>query len=342
MIRSGSTGSKRLGGWTWVLAGLLGLAACGGDEDPGGSTTTSGTTVGSGGSSTGGGDVGGTSTGGSTGAGGSGGSTQTPSSGCGQDPPPLGPIVDGPTWGVNPDYTYTIDVGGADRTYVLRYPDSYDNNRPYPVVFLFHGTSGSGQEYDYTRVEQAAPEGGAIFVLPVGLDYEWAQDTGWETFNDDERDLAFFDAMWSRIRSEYCVDEDRVFASGHSIGGYMSNYLGCMRGEVVRAIAPIAGGGMYDWFLANNTCSGQVAAKVIHGTADDDVPFSAGVQVRDYFLGANHCGSTTTPTSDPPCEQYEGCDAGHAVQMCAFDGVGHSDFDWAALGPSIWGYFDGF
>jgi poly(3-hydroxybutyrate) depolymerase len=323
------------------LAVALAAGGCSGDDNPVPNGAAGASSGGTGSTSTGGSGAGGmTGTGGDTA--GAGGSSETPSSGCGQSPPPLGDIVDGPTWGVNPDYTYTIDVNGTERSYVLRYPDSYDSSHPYPVVFLFHGTGGSGQEYDYTRVEQAAAAGGALFVLPVGLDYEWAQDTGWETFNDNERDLEFFDAMWDRIRSEYCVDELRVFASGHSIGGYMSNYLACQRGDVVRAIAPIAGGGMNDWYLSNHDCVGQVAVKVIHGTADSVVTFDNGTRVRDYFIGANHCDTAASPTSHPPCEQHADCDPGFAVEMCAFDGIAHSDFDWPALGPTIWEYFAGF
>jgi len=101
------------------------------------------------------------------------------SSGCDKSPPPLGFIRDGgPNWGVKPDYRYALDVGGTERTYVLRLPAGYQSNRPYPVVLLFHGTGGDGAMYDYTLVEQAAPPGSALFVLPDGLDYTWAKKPG--------------------------------------------------------------------------------------------------------------------------------------------------------------------
>lgn len=272
---------------------------------------------------------------------------QTGSAGCGKAPPKLGSAVAGPAWGVNPDHTYKIDVKGTSRSYVLRYPKGYDSAKRYPLVFLFHGTGGSGQEYDYSYTEQAAPEGGAIFVLPSGLDYKWAKANwkgakkmGWETFNDDSRDLDFFDALWSHVQDEYCVDTTRVFASGHSIGGFMTNYLACARGDVFRAVAPISGGGPDPFFLQNHVCGpGKVAARVIHGVDDKVVPFSFGKESLQHYLKRAGCGSGTVTTKTSQCVRYEGCEGGLPVDLCAFSGVGHSKFNWPKLGPVIWNFF---
>ena len=264
------------------------------------------------------------------------------STGCGQNPPPLGKIVAGPGWGVGPDYTYSVKVQETDRSYVLRYPVNYDKSRAYPLVFLFHGTGGNGAEYDYTRVEQTAKNSGAILVLPNGLNYEWANDTGWDTFGVSERDLAFFDVMWQQIRESYCIDESRVFASGHSIGGYMTNYLACERGNILRAIAPIAAGGSWNWALGDpgRSCTGNVAAMILHGRVDDTVNYEWGAAVRDYFLGANACSEVTSPGMYSSCKQYQNCSPNHAVEMCTFSDVNHSDFDWNVVGKLIWNFFE--
>ena len=47
--------------------------------------------------------------------------------------------------------------------------------------------------------------------------------------------------------------------------------------------------------------------------------------------------ASATPTSTPPCEQYDGCDTDYPVEMCAYQGVAHSDFDWQELGPKLEG-----
>jgi len=370
---TGSTAGSKSGGST-STGGQAASGGAPGSGGKGGATNTGTTTTGSGGASGLGGTVrrggatgsagvsgrggatgsagvsgrgGATSSGGTTGGSVDGGgptdaAPAVRSSGCDKSPPPLGFIRDGgPNWGIKPDYRYALDVAGTERTYVLRLPAGYQSNRPYPVVFLFHGTGGDGAMYDYTLVEQAAPPGSALFVLPDGLDYTWAQKPGWETFNDNTRDLQFFDKLWDAIRGSYCVDEARVFASGHSIGGFMSNYLGFERGNVVRAVAPLAGGGLYSFYVKRHQAQGQAAIMVVHGTADDSVEYASGVTVRDYFIAANHCSQTTTPTSHPPCLLYEGCDPGFPVQMCTYEGAGHT-LNWKEVGPMVWNFFASF
>src|SRR5690606_34935191 len=120
----------------------------------------------------------------------------------------------------------------------------------YPVVFAFHGLGGSGQLVSnsfYFGIEQT---GGtpSIFIYPDGL--ETGNGPGWA--NSDGEDIAFFDAMLSTLQQTYCIDEARVFSTGHSYGGIMSHNLACQRAEVLRAIAPVAGA-----HFGRGQCSGS-------------------------------------------------------------------------------------
>jgi poly(3-hydroxybutyrate) depolymerase len=347
------------GGW---IALLLATIGCGGQ----GTSSVVSNASGTGGSTGGGGAIGATGNPGEGGAPGNGGSNDAGGtseagggrvadagmmevgpplggSGCGKTPPPLGTMIGAASRGTGADYSYSIDVGGTPRTYVLHLPAGYDPNHPYPVVFLFHGTGGSGAMFDYTRVEQSAPPGSAIFVLPDGLNYNAPSGNlpGWQTFNADDRDLRFFDALWEQLQASYCVDTKRVFASGHSIGGFMSNYLASQRGNVVRAAAPLAGGGLYPSYTRSHPQVGEAAVIILHGTADTDVPYMSGVNALNYFLGVNHCALASVPTDHPPCLAYQGCDAGFPVQMCTYEGVAHN-LDWAQVGPIVWSFFASF
>ena len=84
------------------------------------------------------------------------------------------------------------------------------------------------------NLEKAAA-GEALFVYPDGLEQKGG--TGW-----GGRDLPFFDAMVTDISASHCVDSTRIFATGHSNGGYMTNFVGCARSNIVRGIAPVSGG----------------------------------------------------------------------------------------------------
>ena len=52
----------------------------------------------------------------------------------------------------------------------------------------------------------------------------------------------------------------------------MTNFLGCQRGNLLRAIAPVASGGPRD----NNGCQGSVAVQITHGTNDSIIELSEG------------------------------------------------------------------
>lgn len=229
-----------------------------------------------------------------------------------------------------------IEVAGAQRHYIVVIPAGYDANKPYPVVFAWHGLGGSGMlARAYFGIEMAS-QGEAILVYPDGLPLPaMGNQTGWD-LADGGVDVQFFDAMLAELGTSACIDASRVFSAGHSFGGYMSNSLGCFRGGTVRAIAPVAGGGPF------GACTGQVAAWLAHGTLDAVVPFTQGTDSRDHWADANGCGVQADPIDPPPCTAFVGCDAGFPVHWCEHDEadfMGHGWPSWAGAG--IWQFFAG-
>jgi poly(3-hydroxybutyrate) depolymerase len=206
----------------------------------------------------------------------------------------------------------SITVGGVNRVYRVFVPAAYDSAVPTRLVFVFHGLGGDGNLIRSYFGFEAEAAGHALFVYPDGLPIASQNNqTGWAM-----TDLAFFDAMVGEISSAYCVDPARIFAAGHSFGGYMSNLVGCTRGTVVRAIAPVSGG------LAGGACDHPVAAWIAHGDNDQTVPQSEGIAARDRWRTENGCAATTHATDPAPCVAYDGCSAGHPVTWCSFAG-GH-------------------
>jgi poly(3-hydroxybutyrate) depolymerase len=108
-----------------------------------------------------------------------------------------------------------------------------------------------------------------------------------------------------------------------SYGGIMSNTVGCLLGDVFRAIAPMSGGGPSALFGARE-CKGQVAVWMSHGTNDTQIPtvtFEDGQDSRDHWKSANHCSDQTESVWPGPCVAYKGCDEGYPLHWCAFDGA---------------------
>lgn len=248
--------------------------------------------------------------------------TGAPLGPCGQPPPFAGVMAQ------------KIEAAGMERDFDLVIPADYDPNRAYPLVFAWHGRGGNGELARlYFKVEEASG-GQAIFVYPDGLPLaDMGGQTGWDLDPANE-DVALFDAILADVSARLCIDPARVFSTGHSFGGYMSNTLGCARGGIVRAIAPVAGGGPF------SACSGQVAAWLAHGTGDTTVPFSQGEGARDHWLGANGCGMTTVPTEPAPCVTYDDCASGFPVHWCQHDEADLGGHGWPAwAGPAIWEFF---
>jgi poly(3-hydroxybutyrate) depolymerase len=151
------------------------------------------------------------------------------------------------------------------------------------------------------------------------------------------RDVAFVKALYAKLQGTLCIDETRVFSTGMSYGGIMSNTLGCQMGDVFRAIAPMSGSG--PGFGGRATCVGEVAVWMSHGDNDTVVPTASGQASRDFWVKANKCQTQTMPVEPSPCVAYQGCAADLPVTFCLFPG-GHTVPPFAAA--AIWTFFSKF
>ncbi len=248
------------------------------------------------------------------------------STGCGAASPPA-------------DGTQMIDVGGTQREFIVELPDGYDSSTPYKLVFAWHGLGGTASRIassGFYGLRQRSM-GTVIFVAGQGLETSNSVGSGPGWDNMGGRDVAFTSAMLAHLRASYCIDDERIFSVGMSYGGIMSNTVGCALGDDFRAIAPMAGSGPRQF--GGNACTGQVAAWITHGNTDTVVPYSSGQASRDYWVGANHCETTTAPAGSNGCVAYQGCDDGHPVVWCEFTG-GHTVPMFASA--EVWEFFSQF
>ena len=335
-------GAGAIGGAAGAFAGGMGGAGgtggVGGTSGTGGMSGAGGMRGGAGGMSGGVGDMNGGAggmmvvSGGSGGVGASGGAggTGPGSSGCGMASPPA-------------DGMQTIDVAGMEREFIVAVPDGYDPNKPYKLVFAWHGLGGMASQIaggfgrgGFYGLESRA-DGSTIFVAGQGLDTSNAVGSGPGWDNMGGRDVAFTSAMLEWLRSSYCIDQERIFSVGMSYGGIMSNTVGCALGDDFRAIAPMAGSGPLSF--GGGTCTGQVAAWITHGNTDNVVSYASGERSRDHWVGVNNCESTSMPVGSNGCVAYGGCDDGHPVHWCEFDG-GHTVPAFAS--EEVWAFFSQF
>lgn len=228
-----------------------------------------------------------------------------------------------------------VTIQGEEREITAVIPDGYDPDTAYAMVFAWHGLGSNPDQLRlYFGVEQAANHQ-AIFIYPLGLPVPSQNNQiGWNLSPNGE-DVALFDALVAGFSDEYCVAKDHIFSTGHSFGGYMSNTLGCARSDVLRAIAPVAGGGPF------GGCSpSPLAVWMTHGESDSRVPFSEGEGSRDYWLGINGCAADSAPVEPSPCVSYEGCADGAPMIWCPHQEGGSDGHGPPGFGAdAIWQFF---
>ncbi len=227
--------------------------------------------------------------------------------------------------------TRTIQIDGVDRTFLRFIPAGYDPAKPMSLILAFHGSGGTATGARNTFDLEGPAKGKAIIVYPQGLpnaagDNRWDDKTG--------EDTKFVDDIIARTEANFCIDRDRIFATGFSNGARFTSNLGCSRGDVLRAIAPVAPGGNANT-LPLTGCVGEVAIWEGLGTQDADHVEGA-TRVRDYYAASNGCSTTRTVTTPTGCEQYDGCRAETPSVWCTYD-LGHK---WPPIAPAgVTGFF---
>jgi polyhydroxybutyrate depolymerase len=146
---------------------------------------------------------------------------------------------------------WTID--GVQREALIFRPtkepaDSDSAAKGAPVVFGFHGHGGNARQAARSfRLHEEWPEAVVVYMQgvptpgrltdPEGKRNGWQHDPG----DHEDRDLKFFDAVLATLKKDYQIDENRVYATGHSNGAAFTCVLWVARGDMLAAIAPSAG-----------------------------------------------------------------------------------------------------
>ncbi|MEZ4237058.1 MAG: hypothetical protein R3F59_13075 [Myxococcota bacterium] len=148
-----------------------------------------------------------------------------------------------------------------------------------------------------------------------------------------------------------CIDRDRVFATGFSMGGYFSHHLGCAGPPVIRAIAPHSGG-----TYPGDCDDAPMPVMILHGDADPLISPSCGEAAAQEWLRRDGCPAGApleVPVAGGTCAVVTGCTDGSSVTWCSFEGMDHgwagSD-DWLYGGGTryedaaelAWSFFAGF
>ncbi len=131
--------------------------------------------------------------------------------------------------------------------------------------------------------------------------------------------------MIQEVSSNYCINRDQLFLVGHSLGGWFTQKLACVRGEEVNAMAVVGSGGY------GSTCTGPATSLFFQNVNDHLSSYASGVSARDTRLKVNECSDSTETVQIGPltCTKYNSCSAENSVTWCeGYTGYGGDPHSW--------------
>ncbi|MBT3342841.1 MAG: prolyl oligopeptidase family serine peptidase [Gemmatimonadetes bacterium] len=130
--------------------------------------------------------------------------------------------------------TYRSAVDQSTQPYEVYVPRSWRGEAPTALVVALHGSTEDETVYfERYSIEERAEEHGWIVVTPYGRGQRWYRDAG-------SRDV--MDVI-DQVKRQWPVDADRVYVTGHSMGGMGAIQLPMEFPGVFAAAAPVAGWG---------------------------------------------------------------------------------------------------
>lgn len=241
--------------------------------------------------------------------------------------------------------TRSLTHAGRERSYLLYVPASVNWSQPVALVLVFHGGTGNAQSaMRMSGFNKIADQHGFIVVYPNGTgrlsDDQLLTWNGGDccAYAQQEKvdDVGFTRAIVTELQGLAPLDPKRIYATGLSNGGLMSQRLGCEAADILAAIAPVAG------TLNFKPCQPSQPVSVIefHGTADQHIPYEGGIgpaslvgadfaSVQDsigFWVSADQCNSQpqTNTFDDIQHQVWTGCTAKAAVELYTIIDGGHA------------------
>jgi polyhydroxybutyrate depolymerase len=207
---------------------------------------------------------------------------------------------------------------------MVRTPSNYDATFAHPLLMVYAPAGQSRWATErLTGLTTAATRAGFIVVYA------------------DHRQLNFpaieqAGTIPGSVAKEWCIDEKRVFMTGHSDGGTASLALAVLdkTKKIPAAIAPSAAG----WTgkdLESFQCRDPIPVMIMHSGNDTLFP-GWGAQTSAWWAGCNRCDLNQTKAVEGGCRAYQHCAQGGATLYC--EGTG-SHRDWPNLNQVILEFF---
>ena len=234
----------------------------------------------------------------------------------------------------------TLTVGGKEREFFINIPAKC-KGKPSPVVFALHGGATSTGlamhlKADFTVLGEKE---GYVTVYPSGVN-------GWNIGShdvysvkrrtSDADDIGFFRAMFDTLTKEGIADPKRIYVTGGSNGGVMTQFLVCHLADRIAGagvvVATLPRAAEKDWPKPSR----PVPILIMLGTVDPMKPWNGNAdqmsadETTAFWRKQNACAGDGTKWDLPDRDPSDGCRA-HAqrwegkapVLFYTLEGHGH-------------------
>jgi hypothetical protein len=173
--------------------------------------------------------------------------------------------------------------------YLLYLPDDYgkDTTVVWPLILFLHGSRERGN--DLTKVNSNGPprlisKGKKLPFIVISPQLPFG-----EFWNPDR-----LVRMLKNIIKNYKVDEERIYLTGLSMGGFGTWATAQKYPEMFAAIAPVCGGGdpLYAWRIRHTP------VWIFHGARDPTIPVSKSVIMADSLKQYGNARITIYPDAE--------------------------------------------
>jgi len=230
---------------------------------------------------------------------------------------------------------------GIEREYMVYVPASYDSSEEVPLILNFHGYGSNAiQQLVYGDFRAISDREGFILVVPEGTfdligNAHW--NVGWGASTVD--DVAFVSTLIDQLVQDYAINEERIYSTGMSNGGFISYELACQLSDRIAAIASVTGSMSLPTFQNCNP-NRPIPVLQIHGTADNTVLYDGSSistsidQVMEYWVNHNNCDIDPVITAFDDIDMtdqstverivWENGDMGVTTELYLVENGGHS------------------
>lgn len=159
--------------------------------------------------------------------------------------------------------------------YLLYLPEDYDQQERWPLLLFLHGGGERGDDLELLKMHGPPKLAAAGKQFPmIIVSPQCPPDERWQSVT--------LLALLDDLSEKYNVDEDRIYLTGISMGGFGLWALAFDAPDRFAALAPICGGGETYWAKSIK----HIPAWAFHGELDDGVPVRRSQEMVDALTAA--------------------------------------------------------